>query len=379
MQPDSSSAIGFMPLILIVEDSRTQAAVLRHLLSSSGFEVMVATNGVEATEMARARRPALVISDIIMPAMDGYVMCAALKSQPDLREVPVVLLTSLSDATDIVKGLQVGADFYLTKPYDPPYLVAMVKSILAQKFVDEGTPEAMEIEVAGECYSIQAGRRQMLNLLLSTYGNAVIQNRALLKAQNELQSLNAQLVAQRQQIESHQRELLEANHLLQAQALRDGMTGLFNFRAFKGRLNEEVARSRRHEMPLSLMLLDVDRFKQFNDSFGHPAGDEVLRQVARILENQARSGDFVARYGGEEFVVLLPATSGEAAARVGERVRRAIESETWSLRPITASIGIATTLADDAEATVLLARADAALYVAKSEGRNRVATGAALK
>jgi diguanylate cyclase (GGDEF)-like protein len=170
-----------------------------------------------------------------------------------------------------------------------------------------------------------------------------------------------------------QRELREANALLRTQATRDTLTGLRNLRALRERMSEEIERARRHKEPLSLLLLDVDRFKQYNDTFGHPAGDDVLCKVARVMEDQARGTDFVARYGGEEFVILLPNTTVEAARVAAERVRAAIECASWTQRPVTASIGVATTDASDAEAAVLLAQADTALYAAKAQGRNRTA------
>jgi diguanylate cyclase (GGDEF)-like protein len=358
------------PLVLIVEDSRTQAAVLKHLLQQNGYEAVVASDGREALVLAHQRKPALVVSDILMPIMDGYATCHAIKAEATLAEVPVMLLTSLSDTTDIVKGLQAGADYYLTKPYDSSYLVSMIKSIISQKPQNHmAMNEAIEVEVEGQNYLIGAGRRQMLNLLLSTYSNAVIQNRILLQTQHELRSLNAQLTGQREQIELQQRELREANMMLRNQATRDSLTNLRNFRAFKERLAEEIERTRRHQEPLSLLLLDVDRFKQFNDSFGHPAGDEVLYQVARLMEEQARGSDFVARYGGEEFVILLPNTPEEQSRAAAERVRIAIENGPWKARQVTASIGVATTNAETDEAT-LLAQADIALYASKASGRN---------
>ncbi|RYG66881.1 response regulator, partial [bacterium] len=217
-----SSRSDAKPLVLIVEDSRTQAAMLRHLLQQNGYEAVVATDGREALVLANQRKPDLVVSDIMMPIMDGYATCRAIKAEATLAEVPVMLLTSLSDTTDIVKGLQAGADYYLTKPYDPPYLVSMIKSIISQKPQNQiSMNDAIEVEVEGQQYLIGAGRRQMLNLLLSTYSNAVLQNRLLLQTQHDLRTLNAQLIGQREQIEVQQRELREANMLLRNQATRD--------------------------------------------------------------------------------------------------------------------------------------------------------------
>lgn len=368
--PSSSS-----PLILIVEDSRIQAALLRQLLQKNGYEALVAADGAIALEMARARRPAIVISDIVMPVMDGYAMCLALKIAENTREIPVVLLTSLSDPLDIVEGLQAGADYYLTKPYDADYLLSMLSAILAQgQPCERPGGEALEVTLGGHSYQIGATRRQMLNLLLSTYSNAVLQNRVLLQTQAELRALNAKLEGHRAQIEAQGRELLEMNEMLRHQATRDSLTGLRNVRAFKERLEEEIDRSKRHGEPLSLLLIDVDFFKGFNDSFGHPAGDEVLQQVARLMESQARLSDFVARYGGEEFAILLPGTAQDEAIAVAERVRAAIESGPWTRRGVTASVGVATTSPDspDLEAIALLTQADCALYAGKAAGRNRI-------
>ena len=363
----SSDAPAF---VLVVEDSKTQAARLRLLLERNGYAVEVAPDGQHALEVAARRRPDLVIADIVMPVMDGYAMCAAFKREPDLREVGVMLLTSLWDASDIMRGLQSGADYYLTKPYADEYLITTVKDALALPRRLPSAEAAIEIELEDQRYSISANRLQMLHLLLSTYGNALQQNRLLLQAQNELQTLNSQLMAQRGQIESQRRELEERNVQLQSQATRDSLTGLRNHRALQERLVEEIARHERSGEPLSLVLLDVDNFKGYNDSFGHPAGDEVLKRVAVFMEQQARTSDLVARYGGEEFVILLPQTDHDASLVVSERVRAAIADEQWKERPVTASLGAATAQAGGAD--LLLARADEALYRSKEGGRNRV-------
>jgi len=357
--------------ILIVEDSRTQAALLRRLMQQNGYEAEIALDGKLAIEAATKRIPDLVISDILMPVMDGYEMCEAMRQHPQLSEVPVMLLTTLIDSADIVRGLQVGADYYITKPYDDAYLLATVTDILAQPRPPRSVEKQLEIEVKGQRYLIEAGRRRMLNLLLSTYGNAVQQNRVLLQHQHELRTLNDQLMAQRQQIAAQQRELQEINVRLLEQATRDGMTGLRNYRAFIERLHEEFSRSRRRNDTLTLMLLDIDHFKTYNDNFGHPAGDEVLRQVADILESQARTGDMVARYGGEEFAMLLPNTGYRESCAIADRMCKAIADAPWLQRPITISIGVTSTTPEVADVATLIDRADVALYYSKDEGRNR--------
>lgn len=145
--------------------------------------------------------------------------------------------------------------------------------------------------------------------------------------------------------------------------------------AFNDRLTEEYDRAMRSGRSLSLLLLDVDHFKQFNDTFGHPAGDDVLKTVARTLVSTARLTDFVARYGGEEFAVILSDTDHAGAMVLAERCRRAIAAAAWKLRPVTVSIGVATLAADTPEPVALVKEADEALYKSKAAGRNRVHFG----
>ena len=158
---------------------------------------------------------------------------------------------------------------------------------------------------------------------------------------------------------------------LKEEAETDGLTGLKNHRAFEEKLAEEFRRSQQDKTPLSVMLMDVDWFKLFNDTFGHPCGDAVLQRVATLLEIGVRQTDFVARYGGEEFVVVLPRTDEAEAQRIAERVRALIETEAWLLRPVTVSIGTACIHKTTATPGVLVKQADQALYLAKSLGRNR--------
>lgn len=174
-----------------------------------------------------------------------------------------------------------------------------------------------------------------------------------------------------EELERQQKELRRMNELLHQQALTDGLTGLYNHRAFQEKLNHEFLRAQRRFAPLSIIMADVDYFKKYNDSFGHPAGDEVLKLVASLLRETARATDCVARYGGEEFVMVLMDTDGEGAYQVAERVRKAVETHPWGMRPITLSLGISALRPDTKSATDLLGEADFALYRSKQEGRNR--------
>ena len=175
-------------------------------------------------------------------------------------------------------------------------------------------------------------------------------------------------------LESQKQELEQANSRLQDLATTDGLTGLKNHRAFQERLYTECEAAHRHGTPLSLLLLDVDHFKQCNDLFGHPAGDAVLKQVASLLNQTTRDCDFAARYGGEEFVVILSQTDLAGAARAAERCRVLIESAGWNCRPVTASFGVAALSPECTSSEALIEAADRALYAAKFQGRNRVAS-----
>lgn len=176
----------------------------------------------------------------------------------------------------------------------------------------------------------------------------------------------------RAQLEAQQIELLKAADALERLATHDGLTDLKNRRALDEQLEAEFQRARRYQTPLSMILLDVDKFKSFNDSFGHPSGDEVLKSVGQILGGSVRNIDFAARYGGEEFALLLPNTDRTGALILAERLREKVETYDWEMRAITASFGVATVNATISDAKQLLQCADEALYQAKETGRNRV-------
>lgn len=366
--PDDTQIIrrGHGAPVLIVEDIATEAFTLRKVLERADYQVTLATTGEEALRLLAMREFRLVITDIDMPGMDGYEMCLAIKDSLRTRTIPVILLTTLSSPANILQGLKSKADYYLTKPYTPALLLARVQTLLERPPTPpDADAEPLPVVLDGHEHVVTAGRRQMVNLILSTYECAVQQNRELIATQAELNRRNDQLREQQEQLRI-------ANEQLQALATTDGLTGLKNHRTFKERLAEEFERATRYHLPLSLMLLDVDHFKSFNDTHGHPAGDEVLKRVAKHLTETTRSTDFVARYGGEEFVVLLPFTHQVAAMALAERTRAAIENAKWDLRAVTASFGVATLNADTNSGSMLVEFADNALYHSKGTGRNRV-------
>lgn len=182
--------------LLIVEDSRTQLLILKNLLEKNGFQVERAVDGEDALAFARKNKPDLIISDIVMPKMDGYELCQALKQDPNLQNVPVILLTTMSASESIVKALNTGADYFVPKPYDENYLISKIKSILATKDLnrDLAQKETMEVVVDGKRHTVTSNRQQILNLLLSTYDAVAQKNNELEQTQIKLRETQNQLV-----------------------------------------------------------------------------------------------------------------------------------------------------------------------------------------
>jgi len=192
------------------------------------------------------------------------------------------------------------------------------------------------------------------------------------KLQHQVEAQVLELHEAHIQLEQQRDELAEANSKLEALATTDGLTGLKNHRSFQEYLEQQFLIASRSGAPLSLLLLDVDHFKRLNDTYGHPAGDEVLIGIGEVLRKTARRSDYVARYGGEEFVVILPDTDAQGAMEAGERFRHGIESRQFPMGTVTASIGAASIRPDDKERAQITARADEALYASKRNGRNQV-------
>ena len=208
-------------------------------------------------------------------------------------------------------------------------------------------------------------RLELLAALLSSTLNDAAGAEAIQVANRSLQDANQQLMDQKIILE-------KANIQLQSLATTDGLTGLKNHRAFRERLEEEFQRAVRYKSQLSLVLLDVDHFKSFNDTFGHPAGDVVLQQLAKLLMAAARTTDCVARHGGEEFALILPETDIQGALISAERVRKMVADDLWDKRAISVSVGVSTLNGAIKSASQLLEIADQALYQSKAGGRNRV-------
>ena len=307
------------PLILIVDDHHINRQQISLELEKVGYKVIVANNGKEGLIACTENHPDLVLLDAMMPIMDGFTCCRKLQELPEENRAPVLIVTFLDDNDSVNRAFEVGAADYVTKPIHWPVLLQRVKRSLQ-------------------------------------FHQAMVAQQKLTK------------------------ELEIANRELKMQASLDALTGVANRRRFDEYLHLEWRRMAREKFPLSLILADVDFFKLYNDTYGHPAGDECLKQVAQILQKTLkRPADLVARYGGEEFVAVLPNTSLSGAVRVAEKMllelkAKAISHEGSTVsKYVTLSLGVTSVIPNNGSSEKMLIEvADKALYKAKSEGRDRL-------
>lgn len=346
---------------------------LRKILVEKGYQVAVAKDGAEGLAIIRKRTPTLVISDILMPVMDGFQMCYEIKHDEALKGIPVILLTSLTEPEDILRGLDCRGDSFVTKPYDEQYLLKRINYILANLEFrkSERWNVGVEIKFGGKTHVIDSDRRQILDLLLSTFEAAVQKNHELIKTQHELKMLNVQL---EDKIMERTRELMASKEQLQFLAHHDVITKLPNRGLFTDRLCHALTRAPWHKQTMAVLFVDLDHFKQINDTLGHHIGDLLLKAVAKRLTNSVREGDTVARYGGDEFTIIL--TDIAQVQDVPMVTQKILDSFSTSFvleghdLHITASVGISVYPYDGKDAETLLKKADSKMYIAKEQRRN---------
>ncbi|HEX8775735.1 MAG TPA: diguanylate cyclase [Pyrinomonadaceae bacterium] len=285
--------------VLVVDDDPDKRMILTVALQMAGYNVRTANDGEAGLAAVESYQPDLIVTDVMMPRMDGYELARRVRANPLTRFIPIIIQTAArSEAQDARRGAEVGALGYITDPLDIDLLLARVRTLLDFKGYLDTCEE---------------------------------------------------------------------------QAFTDHLTGLANRRRFERQLEREVTRTLRYGRPFCLLLLDIDHFKQVNDNYGHEAGDEAIRRLAKTLQAGTRGIDSAARIGGEEFAVLLTETGFEGGAEVAERLRQAIrQDEIPTVGRITASFGVAEFPSCAPTGRELLTVADAAMYEAKRQGRDRV-------
>ncbi|MDR0702075.1 MAG: diguanylate cyclase [Azoarcus sp.] len=307
--------------VLLIEDTVTSATVVCNWLTNMGLTALHAVSGETGLETFGREQPDLILLDIIMPGMDGFEVARRIRKREKNDWTPIIFLTARADERDLQRAIEAGGDDYLIKPVSEVVLKAKINAM-----------------------------RRMSDM------------------RDSLRKITSKLE--------------KANHELQRLSAIDSLTGIANRRRFDEALLREWRRCSRSMMPLSLLMLDVDLFKLFNDHYGHQMGDECLKIVAHTLEEATqRPNDMVARYGGEEFATILPDTNAEGALAVGEAMRASIEGlridHAWSsVSPVvTISVGAACVIPPrngEVGIYALTKAADDALYRAKEAGRNQV-------
>jgi two-component system cell cycle response regulator len=452
--------------VLVVDDVPANVKLLEARLSAEYFDVVTAMSGEEALAICERADCDIVLLDVMMPDMDGFEVCRRLKTSLVTHHLPVVMVTALDQPSDRVKGLEAGADDFLTKPVSDVALIARVRSLTRLKMMTdelrmravtsrdigiespereavaetgrngrilvvddratssehiaamlsgEHSPE-IEADPSAALFHAAEGNYDLLivSLGLDNFDGLRLcsQVRSLDRTRNvpilavadaESNSRlvrgleigvndylarpidrNEMLARVRTQIRKKRyTERLRDNVQLSIEmAITDALTGLYNRRYMESHLGSLVEQASSRSKPLTVLVLDIDYFKSINDTHGHDAGDDVLREFAVRIRKSIRGIDLACRFGGEEFVVVMPETDLAVATMVAERLRRRIASEPFPIQQgvrsieVTISIGIAALGSADNAATVLK-RADQALYRAKRDGRNRVVPDAA--
>jgi two-component system, cell cycle response regulator len=309
--------------VLIAEDDAVSRLTLRRAIERLGHDVLVATDGSEAWELFSRHPIDVIVSDWLMPGLDGLDLCRRVRESQHETYTYFMLLTSMEGKQNFMQGMQAGADDYLTKPLD----------------------------------------REELQIRLQ---------------------VASRVTALHHQLAEKTHELERANRALAESARRDPLTGLGNRLKLRDDLGQLQRWLDRYGRGFGVALCDVDRFKLYNDRYGHVAGDEVLQAISTAIATTIRSGDLAYRYGGEELLVIMPEQSAETSIIAMERVRAAVErlaiphAANCPHGVVTISIGlVAIARGEQFPWETVLNQADTALYRAKAEGRNRVAVGTA--
>ncbi|MFT6583617.1 MAG: two-component system cell cycle response regulator [Alphaproteobacteria bacterium] len=448
--------------VLVVDDLLPNVKLLEAKLTSEYFDVLTANDGSSALEIIEAHPPDIVLLDIMMPGMDGFEVCSRIKENPQTMHIPVVMVTALSGASDRVRGIESGADDFLTKPVNDMALFARVRSLVRLKMmmdewrlreqtsdqlgaISDERPivaeDATNVDVlilddnsvassqAAETLKSDNNRATIVDTVEAAYTAAVDEDFDLiivnldladqdalrlcshLRSTEKTRQIPILLVVEEDEIERLAKGFdlgindylikpIDPNELLARartqirrwryqgrlrsnyersieMALTDSLTGLYNRRYLIAHLEGQLQRMQENEKSLSLMMFDIDFFKNVNDSYGHGVGDDVLCALAVRVTKNLRNFDTVSRYGGEEFIVVMPDTDLGIAMTVAERLREQVAAEPFKVSgptgevSITLSVGVTRALGPDDIIDAMIGRADEAMYQGKRTGRNK--------
>ena len=451
--------------VLVVDDVATNRLLLRAKLSSAYYDVVVAENGQQALDMARSEQPDMVMLDVMMPEMDGFEVCMILKSNPDTAHIPVIMVTALDTPEERIRGLEAGADDFLSKPFNDLALFARVRNLMRMKMMfdelrlrdmtsrelgltDFICEQEIDLEMGGPLLLappsgekgaewaaqlrdrlgvttiVTNSEREAMNLACLELPDCFVVHQNLMEGGDGLRLVSALrakpetrqsaviLVVENGDVQTAAKGLdLGASDYIESpfdvselvarirsqlrrkrysdrlrsnvrnglmMAVTDPLTGIYNRRYASQHMLRVMDRARETDGVFAVMMIDLDKFKAINDRFGHDAGDTVLKEFSRRLQENIRGVDLVARFGGEEFFVAMPDIDQHAAAQAAERIRHSVEGHPVLLPngagevDVTVSIGVAIASAADTDAEMIIRRADQALYNSKEAGRNRV-------
>ena len=447
--------------VLVVDDILPNVKLLEAKLASEYYDVITATSGQEALEKVKSENPDVVLLDVMMPGMDGFEVCARIKADPDHAHIPVVMVTALTDADDKVRGLEAGADDFLSKPINDTALMARVRSLARLKMaLDEWRLRenaANQFGVVTESGNIMAEpvqgarilviedkefeREKIVQTLTADLNIALSADTGIkgmematqqdfdvilvslnlknedglrlcshLRSNERVRAVPIVMIAEEEdmprvahglEIGAHdyilrpidknelkarvrtqirrkrfQERLRSTYEISLSLALTDSLTGLYNRRYLEVHLEKLIQNNAQSHKAMAVIMMDIDHFKNVNDTYGHNVGDEVLKVFAERLTQNLRSFDLVARLGGEEFVAILPDVSPARAYMVAERLRRSIGekpvpcSVEGGFLSLTTSVGGAIINNGGHSIPAVLERADKCLYEAKHGGRN---------
>jgi diguanylate cyclase (GGDEF)-like protein len=308
--------------VLVIDDDASILGVIAEVLEDDGYDVVTASSGEEALELLKGDQFAMVMTDIRLPGINGVEVLESVKAASPRTNV--IMITSHASLETSIDAIKHGAYDYLLKPFEDLSLI----SNAAKRAIDS--------------FNHDVERSQLIRSL---------------KVSNQ--------------------ELGRVNHVLHGLAIRDGLTDLFNHRYINEVLQKEIMKAAVQNTDVALIFVDVDKFKLFNDKYGHQNGDVLLRELSAFMRDNVRQKDIVARWGGEEFVIVSPGTNEKIAFRLADSLRAAISEHTFMngvlqiKNKVTISAGVAS-LSKQKTKSALIEAADGALYVAKENGRNRV-------